>query len=803
DESNNSATQAVNVVNPLDLVVFNIYRQDSTEGFSMVGSVTGQTAYLDTGLVGDTEYCYQVTQIDYAGAAESAASNVACGSPLPSGTLLVPQNFTGAANNWLVELTWDDIVPQSGGVEADFEGGVLPDGWTTTTNSAVGWNITEDATSSYWSVPDGDGFYAATNDDAANDDGSVDYLMMPPTNIPDEGSTLVFSSFFNGAYSHTAHVEVSVDSGASFTEVYLVPSSDDWSSHTVDLGAYAGESNVTVAFHSNDNGAWASGWCVDNVSLGGEEYIGFAHFEGYNVYSGAEGQDELLGFTVSTNYSEYVSQAGIYTYSVTALYGIYGESDHSNYVGVDVTGSMVILYPPRNLTADVNDNDVLLGWDAPVGSPGWLSHSEGEHVTSVGSDGPEEFNVAQRFERGSIYDYDGMYVTQIEFIPNVATATYQPFIMEVPEGVNPDSTEYIVTVGEQVSGADLMMGVWNAVPVPPHQVDWNYELWFGYRTVTPEGYPAGCTAGPALAGYGDMIQGFGNSWGSMFEAYGIDYNWALGAFIENSIGQGDVIHHAFNIESLPYDGNGSTGDFTDNYDEECPYIGSTSPDVVYSFTPAEDMVVNIDLCNSSYDTKVFVYENVSGNLAQTTSGEDACNDDFYSSSDAPCGIYTSAIWDIQLYADSTYWVIIDGYNGDYGDYSFTMYEQTRGMAANRRSAARQVGIRDVEHLKDLALEKRISSGLVILEEQGRQAEVPAFTLNTGKVPFSENNNMAPHTGIVFPQQSSRSLTTLTEYEVWMDGMNVEGVHHSQTEIEMEDFELGNYSFWVYAIYEEG
>ena len=54
-------------------------------------------------------------------------------------------------------------------------------------------------------------------------------------------------------------------------------------------------------------------------------------------------------------------------------------------------------------------------------------------------------------------------------------------------------------------------------------------------------------------------------------------------------------------------------------------------------------------------------------------------------------------------------------DGDYGDYSFTMYEQTRrGMAANRRSAARQVGIRDVEHLKDLALEKRISSGLVIL-----------------------------------------------------------------------------------------
>jgi hypothetical protein len=76
-----------------------------------------------------------------------------------------------------------------------------------------------------------------------------------------------------------------------------------------------------------------------------------------------------------------------------------------------------------------------------------------------------------------------------------------------------------------------MMGQWNAVPVPPHQVDWNYELWFGYHVVTPEGYPAGCTAGPALQGYGDLIIGFSDDWISMGAVYGLDYNWALGAFV--------------------------------------------------------------------------------------------------------------------------------------------------------------------------------------------------------------------------------------------------------------------------------
>jgi hypothetical protein len=114
DETNNSATQAVNVVSPLDVVVFNIYRQDEAGGdFDSLTSVTGLTNYLDMGLVGEHVYGYKVNQVDTPGAAASAMSVPAYGSSLHSVVLPVPANLTGTSNGWHVELMWDDVVPEA------------------------------------------------------------------------------------------------------------------------------------------------------------------------------------------------------------------------------------------------------------------------------------------------------------------------------------------------------------------------------------------------------------------------------------------------------------------------------------------------------------------------------------------------------------------------------------------------------------------------------------------------------------------------------------------------------------------
>jgi hypothetical protein len=99
---------------------------------------------------------------------------------------------------------------------------------------------------------------------------------------------------------------------------------------------------------------------------------------------------------------------------------------------------------------------------------------------------------------------------------------------------------------------------------------------------------------------------------------------------------GDTILDAVVIE-IPGTWTGTTAGYNNNYDEVCPYTGSTAPEVVYSVTPMADTQVDIDLCYSSYDTKLYVYdENL--NLI-------GCNDDFYFG--APCFTYSSKLENIR------------------------------------------------------------------------------------------------------------------------------------------------------------
>lgn len=121
---------------------------------------------------------------------------------------------------------------------------------------------------------------------------------------------------------------------------------------------------------------------------------------------------------------------------------------------------------------------------------------------------------------------------------------------------------------------------------------------------------------------------------------------------------GETIATAFPILALPFTDTGNTCDNIHDYDEVCNYTGSLSPDVVYSYAAASDLVMLIDLCGSLYDTKTYVYDagmNVVG-----------CNDDYYGFGD-PCGSYVSFLT-VELQAGNTYYIVIDGYGSDCGDY---------------------------------------------------------------------------------------------------------------------------------------
>ena len=131
---------------------------------------------------------------------------------------------------------------------------------------------------------------------------------------------------------------------------------------------------------------------------------------------------------------------------------------------------------------------------------------------------------------------------------------------------------------------------------------------------------------------------------------------------------GDTIMDAVVIPGLPYADSGQTTGAADDYDAICPFEASDSPDVVYAYTPSAAGAISVDLCGSGYDSKVFVFDaalNVVG-----------CNDDFYPSDNVLCGDYTSKLEYLELQAGATYYIVVDGYGGEWGDYQLAVAPAT-------------------------------------------------------------------------------------------------------------------------------
>ena len=112
----------------------------------------------------------------------------------------VTETFTAEAMNDGEEgsvvsfMTYPGQIPMS---DDSFSDGNLPTGWSTETNAECdnpGWFVTEDASSSYFTIPQGDGFYIATNDDecGGSSDGSNDMLYTNEISLPEGNGRIIF-----------------------------------------------------------------------------------------------------------------------------------------------------------------------------------------------------------------------------------------------------------------------------------------------------------------------------------------------------------------------------------------------------------------------------------------------------------------------------------------------------------------------------------------------------------------------------------------------------------------------------------
>jgi hypothetical protein len=64
-------------------------------------------------------------------------------------------------------------------------------------------------------------------------------------------------------------------------------------------------------------------------------------------------------------------------------------------------------------------------------------------------------------------------------------------------------------------------------PVP---ITGTEELWFGYRCNVTTGYPAGCDAGPALDGFGNMMY-YQSAWTTLLALAPLLQNWNFQGYV--------------------------------------------------------------------------------------------------------------------------------------------------------------------------------------------------------------------------------------------------------------------------------
>jgi hypothetical protein len=115
---------------------------------------------------------------------------------------------------------------------------------------------------------------------------------------------------------------------------------------------------------------------------------------------------------------------------------------------------------------------------------------------------------------------------------------------------------------------------------------------------------------------------------------------------------GDTVGDPFIVGALPFTTTGNTCGFINDYDCACPYTGSTSADVVYKWVATVGYgVITVNLCASTYDTKVYVYNSSMAVIA--------CSDDFCSFQSFVC---------VPVTLGATYYIVVDGYGGACGNY---------------------------------------------------------------------------------------------------------------------------------------
>ncbi|MBP7117634.1 MAG: choice-of-anchor D domain-containing protein, partial [Candidatus Cloacimonetes bacterium] len=259
---------------------------------------------------------------------------------------------------------------------------------------------------------------------------------------------------------------------------------------------------------------------IQSITISGSDMMSLVNVP--TLPAGLTGTQTL---TFDVNYAP--TAAGDHSATITI-------TDNINRVAhnVSISGTAIQaadLYPPTNLQAVVQGNDVHLSWDEPVPPPTgeWITWcNPDDSGNGIGTGAAAEFDVAHRFDATDLADYQGSTLTHVQFVPNEANCVYTIKIWTGGTPTAPGTMVHSQAVTAPVIGEWNTVELTNPVPVPATQ------LWIGYGVNTQAGHPAGCDDGPVIEGKGNMMN-FGG-WTTLTGlAPTLTYNWSIQGYVDH------------------------------------------------------------------------------------------------------------------------------------------------------------------------------------------------------------------------------------------------------------------------------
>ncbi|MDD3525082.1 MAG: choice-of-anchor J domain-containing protein, partial [Candidatus Cloacimonetes bacterium] len=222
------------------------------------------------------------------------------------------------------------------------------------------------------------------------------------------------------------------------------------------------------------------------------------------------------------------TEAGLHTALMVITDGTTRIPHNINLSGTGVQ-TATNLYPPTNLQASIQGNEVQLSWDAPEPPPTgeWITWCDPADLgNGIGTNGAATFDIAHRFDATDLTAYQGSTLTHVKFVPNEVQSTYTVKIWTGGTATTPGNMIHSQLV------ANPVIGEWNTVvlntpiPVPATQ------LWIGVGIVAQAGYPAGCDDGPQVEGKGNIMNF--NGWTTLSQVNAeLTYNWSIQGYVDD------------------------------------------------------------------------------------------------------------------------------------------------------------------------------------------------------------------------------------------------------------------------------